>query len=203
MQIKPRITLALTLAAAVAAWPLAADTTEKHVIALKTGDFELAETDVSNLAIGEAETIVTDSGKTIDIIRTTEGYEIYVDGELLDMPHRSDPDQVVHRREMDIECTAGDGESLECDGDLAFSGHGDADLEGLHEADGAHEIIIEKVNIKCFSDEEESCDDHQVWISESDDISFGDLHEDDLHVQVDDDGDMKYEVIVIRNADEL
>ena len=42
---------------------------EKMVIALKTDDFTLAETDVSSLAVGEAQTIETDSGKVIDILR--------------------------------------------------------------------------------------------------------------------------------------
>ncbi|MFT5351471.1 MAG: hypothetical protein ACI9MF_002294, partial [Gammaproteobacteria bacterium] len=60
---------------------------EKMVVELKTNDFEIAETDISDLAIGESETIVTESGKTIDLLRTAEGIEIYMDGELMDMPH--------------------------------------------------------------------------------------------------------------------
>jgi hypothetical protein len=40
------------------------------VIALQTDDFELAETDISDLEIGDAETIYTESGKTIDLLRT-------------------------------------------------------------------------------------------------------------------------------------
>jgi hypothetical protein len=40
-----------------------AQTWEKEVIALGTDDFELAETDISTLAIGEAQTIETGSGK--------------------------------------------------------------------------------------------------------------------------------------------
>jgi hypothetical protein len=57
---------------------------KKRVVALKTDDFELHETDISDLAVGEAETVFTESGKTIDLLRTAEGVEIYVDGELLD-----------------------------------------------------------------------------------------------------------------------
>ena len=53
------------------------------VIALKTDKFELTETDISTLAIGEARTIETDSGSVIDILRTADGADIYVDGELL------------------------------------------------------------------------------------------------------------------------
>lgn len=62
-----------------------AQTREKVVIALETEEFKLAETDISTLAIGEAQTIETDSGKIIDILRTSDGAEIYVDGELLEM----------------------------------------------------------------------------------------------------------------------
>ena len=58
---------------------------DQMVIALKGDDFELHETDISHLAVGDAETIVTDSGKTIDLLRTEDGVEIYVDGELLDI----------------------------------------------------------------------------------------------------------------------
>ena len=58
---------------------------EKMVIALKADDFELAETDISELAIGEAQTIETESGTVIDILRTADGADIYVDGELLEM----------------------------------------------------------------------------------------------------------------------
>ena len=62
-----------------------AENEKKMVIALKTDNFELTETDISSLAIGEAQTIETESGKMIDILRTSDGVEIYVDGELLQM----------------------------------------------------------------------------------------------------------------------
>ncbi len=66
-----------------------ADVSETMIIKLKTDDFEIAETDISELQVGEAETIVTDSGKTIDLLRTADGLEIYVDGEMLDIPEMS------------------------------------------------------------------------------------------------------------------
>ncbi len=55
------------------------------VIALNTDDFNLHETDISELTIGESQTIGTDSGKVIDLLRTADGVEVYIDGELLDM----------------------------------------------------------------------------------------------------------------------
>lgn len=73
-------------AAAVSAGEHAQSTTEKKiVIALKTDDFELVETDMSDLAVGDAETIYTDSGQTVDLLRTEDGVEVYIDGELVDM----------------------------------------------------------------------------------------------------------------------
>ncbi|GMR14910.1 MAG: hypothetical protein BMS9Abin30_0523 [Gammaproteobacteria bacterium] len=81
--LKPVFTMAAF--ALLATTNVQADTEEKMIIALKTDDFELAQTDVSALAVGEAQTIETDSGKVIDILRTTDGVEIYVDGALLEM----------------------------------------------------------------------------------------------------------------------
>jgi len=55
------------------------------VIALKTDEFEIPETDVSHLGVGDAETIYTEDGRTIDILRAEDGIEVYVDGELLEV----------------------------------------------------------------------------------------------------------------------
>ena len=46
----------------------------------------VADTDISHLGVGDAETIYTESGKTIDLLRTEDGVEVYVDGELLGEP---------------------------------------------------------------------------------------------------------------------
>jgi len=84
------------------------EATHKVMVALKTADFELQETDVSDLAIGESRTIVTDSGKAIDLLRTDSGVEVYVDGELLDLGgHDSAPHERVHKR-VEVKCTAED-----------------------------------------------------------------------------------------------
>ena len=59
--------LPFTICAFLAATPLWAVDGEEVVIELKTNDFELAATDISELAIGESKTIETDSGRIIDI----------------------------------------------------------------------------------------------------------------------------------------
>jgi len=81
--LKPIFALAAT--ALLATGNVQADTEEKMIIALKTDDFEMTNTDISSLAIGESQTIETDSGQVIDLLRTADGVEIYVDGELLEM----------------------------------------------------------------------------------------------------------------------
>ena len=111
-----------------------AQTTEKMVIALKTDDFELTETDISTLAIGEAQTFETESGRIIDVLRTADGAEVYVDGELLEM-NLDDHDlhqKHVIKRHVEIEC---DSEE-------------DCDEEMLWLSDDEHKlIVIKKVQI--------------------------------------------------------
>jgi hypothetical protein len=100
----------------------------KMVIALKTDDFELSETDISELAVGEAQTIETESGKVIDILRTADGADIYVDGELLEMNF---DDEGLHEEHVEIVCD--DDEDL--------------DLEELHESHQSgegHKVIVIK-----------------------------------------------------------
>ena len=107
------------------------DAGKKIVIALKTDDFEIPETDISHLAIGDAETIMTDSGRTIDLLRTADGVEVYVDGELLE-PSLAGDGEMLHER-VEVVCdgddaceemhwTTGDGEDIDLDG-LQGEGH--------------------------------------------------------------------------------
>ena len=165
-----------------------AEEEKKMVIQLKTSDFELAETDISDLDIGESETIVTESGKTIDLLRTAEGVEIYVDGELMEMPemgghsmHHGDHDGKMmkkHKRiviECDIDGEA--GEDHECGEDMVFIGDGDFDVEALHADGEAHKVIVKRIHKECVSDEEGECEDVKVWVSDGEDVDFGELHE--------------------------
>ena len=131
----------------------AAEEEKQIVIALTTDDFELTATDVSHLAVGEAETIHTEGGKTIDLLRTADGIEVYIDGELLDSGLESLGEdgghEVIHSR-IEIRC---DDDSDECEHWAWHSGE-DLDLQGLHgeehgmitihqgHAPGEHEITI-------------------------------------------------------------
>lgn len=181
------VLLALALLATTS---VQADTREKMVIALKTSDFELTETDISQLAIGEAQTIETESGKVIDILRTADGAEIYVDGELLEMNFDEEGLHEQHMVKKHVEIICDDNE--ECDEDVFVVHAEDHDISHLVSPDGENIVIHKEIAIECTDDEgETSCSDKMVWISDDEDIDIEELHQ--LHK--DQDG---HKVIVIK-----
>ena len=113
---------------------------KKRVVALKTDDFELQETDISHLGIGDAETVVTDSGKTIDLLRTADGLEVYVDGELLEPGLHDDGAVDVHHgmihKRVEVYCD--DDEA--CEEKVWISDSDDIDPDAL-DGDG-HKVIM-------------------------------------------------------------
>ena len=167
---------ALLALALLATTSVQADTQEKMVIALKTSDFEVAETDISELAIGEAKTIETESGKIIDILRTADGAEIYVDGELLEMNFDEEGLHEQHMVKKHVEIICDDDEN--CDENV-FVLHGeDHDISHMVDADGENVVIHEEIEIECTDDAgETSCTDKMVWISGDEDIDIEELHE--------------------------
>jgi len=171
-----RPVLALFALAILTSGYVFAESREKVFIALQTDDFELAETDISTLAIGEAKTIESESGKIIDILRTNDGAEIYVDGELLEMNFNENSlhDEHMMEERVEIVCDSED----ECDENI-FVLNGD-----LHEAsewvtaDGEHVTIHSEVEVICSDDEEGShCDREIILISDDGDIDLKELHE--------------------------
>lgn len=144
---------ALLLFAFLSSASALAENREKMVIALEGDDFELAETDISSLAIGEAQTIETESGKIIDILRTGDGAEIYIDGELLEMNFNEEGLHEEHMLKKHVEIVCDDGQ--ECEKNIVIIGHDDdedMDIESLHEEHGSGEghkvVVIRKVQIK-------------------------------------------------------
>ena len=109
------------------------DAEETIVISIKTDDFEVEETDLSHLSIGDAETFVTDSGKTVDMLRTEDGIEIYVDGELLDTGPSHGEQHSVHK--VKIVC---DEDKTDCEELVWISEGGEIDMAGDHKV-----IIVE------------------------------------------------------------
>jgi hypothetical protein len=175
--------IALSIFTFLTTTPLQAETREKMVIALKTSDFELTETDISDLAIGEARTIETDSGKVIDVLRTAEGAEIYVDGELLELNIADEVAHGQHTVTEHVEVICHDED--DCDTNVVVVGGND------HE-NSDHVILHKEIEVSCSDEGEETrCADKMVWISDGEEIDIEELHE--LH---EDSGDHK--VIVIR-----
>lgn len=155
-----------------------ANSVEKSVIAIKTNDFELSETDVSNLAVGEAETIVTENGKTVDILRTAEGFEIYVDGELLDMSFGDEHGAHHVQKRKVITC---DGTEGDCEEE--FVRH-----PGSHEDGEVHGAVVKKIHVECTSDDEGECAEKMVWVSDDESADLGEI---DIEEFIESDGDIK------------
>ena len=161
---------ALTLA--FAGFAFAGDLHREHkmMVKLDTGDAEVIEADITDLEIGESRSFVTDSGRSVDMIRTADGMEVYIDGELLDMDFHGDHgNNVVLHDEFEIECHS-DGEEEDCTHDAIFI----SDTGDLHEIDGDHIKVIRKsIEVVCDEDSED-CDTN-VWVAEGDDVDV--LHE--------------------------
>ncbi len=168
---------ALAALALLSSLSVQADPQEKMVIALKTNDFELAETDISTLAIGEAQTIETESGKLIDILRTADGAEIYVDGELLemDLDHEGLHEEHMMKKHVEIICDSDE----ECNENIIILAGDENEASEWVTADGENVFIHKDVEITCSDDEEEGthCSDQMIWISDGEDIDIEKLHE--------------------------
>ena len=152
------------------------DAGEKTIIALKTSDFELTETDISTLAVGEAQTIETENGKIIDILRTVDGAEIYVDGELLEMNFDNEGVHEEHMIRKHVEVICDDDEG--CDKNFLVLSADDTDVSGWVTGNGENVFIHKEIEFSCTDDEEgTSFTDEAVWVSENDDIDLEIIHE--------------------------
>ncbi len=181
---------ALTAIALLATTSVQAETDLKMVIALKTDDFELTETDISTLAIGEAQTIETESGKVIDILRTADGAEIYVDGELLEMNFDNENLHEQHKIRKHVEVVCADGD--ECNKTVFVLNSDDNAVLNWVGEDGDNVIIHEEIELTCTDEDEgTSCSDKLVWVSDTGNIDLEELHE--MHA-----GQGGHKVIVIK-----
>ena len=166
-----------------------AQSEEKIIIALDTDGFELAETDISSLAVGEAKTIETDSGKVIDILRTADGAEVYIDGELLEMDFDTEGLHEEHMiiKHMEVICDDED----DCDKHVVIHSEGDHEFSMEMIDDGDNVFIHKEIEISCTDTDDETSCEKMVWISDGEDIDFEELHK--AHA----DGEA-HKVIVIR-----
>jgi hypothetical protein len=158
----------------------------EEVIALKTDNFELEDTVVSDLAVGESKTIFTDDDRTIDLLRTDEGLEIYVDGVLQDMDIHffGEADEAgAGSHEIEIVCTGDEN----CDQLVWVEADEDFDSTASADADEVH-VIKREIRIECS--DESDCDEPHVWIEEDgasldSDTADGDVHVIRLHEDTD------------------
>ncbi len=118
---------------------------KEMIIDLETEDFHIEQMDISDLEIGDTETIYTEDGKTIDVVKTDAGVDIFIDGEKLDHPG---PDLLSLHADseearfiiVDIEC------ETETDEDCAAEEHWAVSADEQPHAHEAmpHKIIISK-----------------------------------------------------------
>lgn len=168
--------LPLTICAILAATPVWAGDREEMVIELKTSDFEVAATDISELAIGESKTIETDSGKIIDILRTNDGAEIYIDGELLEMNNTHGGMHEIHKIEKHVEIICDDEEN--CEEEILVLTDGEPVEFGFATSEGDNVFIHREIELSCTHEEDStSCSDSTVWVTENGDIDLQELHE--------------------------
>jgi hypothetical protein len=167
-----------------------AQSEKKVIIALETDGFELAETDISSLAVGEAKTIETESGKVIDILRTVDGAEVYVDGELLEMDFGTEGlhEELMIRKHVKVICD----DDEECDKHVVIHSDGDHEFSMDMTDDGDNIFIHKEIEISCTDEDDETSCEEMVWISDGEDIDFEELHK--AHA----DGEA-HKVIVIRD----
>ncbi len=185
-----KLVLILAPIALLAVTSTPADNSEKMVIALKTDNFETTEADISSLAIGESQTIETESGKLIDILRTNEGVEIYVDGELLDMTFNKEGlhEQHLFKKHIELACDAEEQCSKKV---VVFAGNG-GDAGDWEDVYGQYSLIHRSMSFSCTDDEElTDCSDNLIWVSEGEEFHFEDLHK--LHAH-----DTAHKVIMIK-----
>jgi hypothetical protein len=170
-----------------------AQSEEKIIIALDTDGLELVETDISILAIGEAKTIETDSGKIIDILRTADGAEVYIDGELLEMDFDTEGlhEGLMIRKHVEVICD----DEEDCDKHVVI--HADSDHEFSMEMsdDGDNIFIHKEIEITCTDEDDETSCEQMVWISDGEDIDFEELH------KVHGDGEAHKVIVIRKEAD--
>ena len=153
-----------------------AESQEQMIIALKTTDFELTETDISELAVGEAKTIETDSGKVIDILRTADGAEIYIDGELLEIDFDTDGLHEEHMVKKHVEIVCEDDE--ECDKNVFIHAQDEGDDSDWVTVVGENVLMKHEIELSCTDEDEgTSCSDEMVWISDHEELELKELHE--------------------------
>ena len=136
----------------------------------------------------------------IDILRTLDEFEIYVDGELLDLGFHHDPHGEMHviKKHVQIECDQDD--EGECGKHLVIK-TGDGDHEFTTWVTGTDEEVLlhEEIEITCTDDaedgEEIDCERYMFVTTGDADIDIESLHEE--HV----DGNAHKVIVITKEVD--
>ena len=133
-------------------------------------DFELDETDVSSLEVGESMTFYSDEGREILVTREDDGFDISIDGESLDLPRLVGGADGGHHGIKVIKKQFMCDSDEECDHEF-INIHEDTDMQLLHFAGDELALDIEVLH-ELHCDNEEDCD-HAVKIwHDSGDMDF-------------------------------
>ncbi len=143
------------------------------VVSIETDSFKLTDTDISSLAIGESKTIETESGQVVDILRTVDEVEIYIDGELVDLGFDHDPESGIHMISKHVEVSCDDEDEGRCEKHVVIHTEGDGDTSAWS-SDGDDGVIMhEEIEITCADDEGETdCGEHMVWVTNGREIDI-------------------------------
>lgn len=131
---------ALVLASAGFAAPDATIHEEREeIVKIMLGDdpsaLEMIHLDVTDLEIGESHVAQTESGKTVEVVRTESGFETWIDGERLDIPE-------IREKKIVIERTNDDGDHEHRIETFVIGGDGTEKHVFAHGGEGQHRMIF-------------------------------------------------------------
>lgn len=176
-----KLFFALLATITFATTPIQASDEKKVIIEVETDSFKLAATDVSSLAVGESKTIETESGKVVDILRTLDEFEIYVDGELLDLGLHHDPDSEMHVISNHVEVFCDEDDEDQCGKHIFIHTR---DAEGLTTwiTEGDEDVFVHKnIEITCSDDpedgEEVNCKHFMIMTAGDGQVDIESMHE--------------------------
>lgn len=174
---------ALIAIAIFATAPGHANDEKNLVVSIQTDSINLSGTDISSLAVGESKTIETESGQYIDLLRTVDAVEIYIDGELVDPHLTHDPEGEFHFISKHVEITCDDDHEGNCKERVLIHTKDEDKTSSWSIEESDSGFAYEEIEITCTDDGDESdCAKRVVWITEGDeaetDIEL--LHEEHL-----------------------
>ncbi|MDJ0655974.1 MAG: hypothetical protein QNJ40_17555 [Xanthomonadales bacterium] len=152
--LNPIVGLTGLLALALSAGIALAEVKEKMKIKVVTGDGISETVTIEDLAVGDSEVFITESGKEVYITREEEALSLEVDGRVIDVQlpkvHSVHDMGAAHKRVMFI---SDEGDIHEVDGENVWVGDDktirlDVDVDAHHDVmvhgDGEEQIIIRK-----------------------------------------------------------